>query len=426
MGEVENPAFTVIKLAQEEHEPSDGEADVAGGDDDLHGEVRLGAAAEFVAEFFGRGEMLDHIEDENHLHIVEGAGEGIRVEIGDVEFLERAGVVGKELVHADDATAELVERAAEVARAAAEIHDGGAGGHCGDGGGVRADEAGFREVVLVVVGDGLDIEVAAVDETVVLEEGDGGGVDDVHGVADAIDAADFVAVVGRYRNFVDACAGAEKLDDDLGVEVKHVRVEFEGNAAEGGGGVGLVAGVELGERGAEDEILVGGEGFITDPLIEGHAALAGVAGGQHARAQHDVGGAVGERRKEIGQHLGGVLSVAVEEGDVVEALFDGVVVAEFLVAAVALVHGVREDGEFVAVGAEAAEFVREGVGGVAGAVVDDEDLGFVAGQGGDAAEHLHDRRLGVVGDDEDEGARRAVGGHGRLNPKKISTVFLNV
>ena len=280
--------------------------------------------------------------------------------------------------------------------------------------------------MLVVVGDGLDIEVAAVDETVVLEEGDGGGVDDVQRVAEAIDAADFVAVVGRYRNFVDACAGAEKLDDDLGVEVKDVRVEFEGNAAEGGGGVGLVAGVELGERGAEDEILVGGESFITDPLVERHAALAGVAGGQHARAEDDVGGAVGERRKEIGQHLGGVLSVAVEEGDVVEALFDGVVVAEFLVAAVALVHGVREDGEFVAVGAEAAEFVREGVGGVAGAVVDDEDLGFVAGQGGDAAEHLHDRRLGVVGDDEDEGARRAVGGHGRLNPKNVSTVFLNV
>ena len=71
---------------------------------------------------------------------------------------------------------------------------------------------------------------------------------------------------------------------------------------------------------------------------------------------------MGERRKEIRQHLGGVLGVAVEEGDVVEALFDGVVVAEFLVAAVALVDGVSEDGEFVAVGAEAAEFVGECVG----------------------------------------------------------------
>ena len=143
MGEVENAAFTVIKLAQEEHKPSDGEADVAGGDDDLHGEVRLGAAAEFVAEFFGRREVLDDIEDENRVHIIEGAGEGIRVEIGDVEFIERAGVVGAELVHADHATAELVERAAEVARAAAEIDDGGAGGHCGDGGGHARDRHGI-------------------------------------------------------------------------------------------------------------------------------------------------------------------------------------------------------------------------------------------------------------------------------------------
>ena len=77
VGEVEDAAFVVVELAEEEHEAGDAEADVAGGDDDLDGEVRLGAAAEFVAEFLGGREVLDDVEDENDLHVVEGAnGEG--------------------------------------------------------------------------------------------------------------------------------------------------------------------------------------------------------------------------------------------------------------------------------------------------------------------------------------------------------------
>ena len=63
---------------------------------------------------------------------------------------------------------------------------------------------------------------------------------------------------------------------------------------------------------------------------------------EHPRPEHRVGLAVAQRPHQIGQALRRVLPVAVHQRDEVEAVLDGEVVADLLVAAVALVDRVEE------------------------------------------------------------------------------------
>ncbi len=65
----------------------------------------------------------------------------------------------------------------------------------------------------------------------------------------------------------------------------------------------------------------------------------------HARPEHGVGVAVHDRFDDVAHALGRVLTVAVEEHDDVPAVVEGVEVAGLLVAAVAEVLFVANDGE---------------------------------------------------------------------------------
>ena len=103
-----------------------------------------------------------------------------------------------------------------------------------------------------------------------------------------------------------------------------------------------------------------------------------------------------------GRHSGAYCPSPWTSATIVEALLDGVVKADLLIAAVALVdrveqnrHGKRHVGEFAG--------AFKGV--VRGGIVDNQDMGVVPRQGRvDAPEDVLDGRLGVVGDDEDEDA----------------------
>ena len=61
--------------------------------------------------------------------------------------------------------------------------------------------------------------------------------------------------------------------------------------------------------------------------------------------KHRVGLAVAQRAEQVGQAFRRVLAVAVEQRDEIEAVLDRVVVADLLVAAVALVDRIEEDRE---------------------------------------------------------------------------------
>ncbi len=92
-------------------------------------------------------------------------------------------------------------------------------------------------------------------------------------------------------------------------------------------------------------VLEGGEHLVAHPFVERHAAVERVLLVDHARTEDGVGVLFDERLEEDGQLFRRVLAVAVDEGDDVEALLDGVAVAELLVAAVALVHRIAQDGD---------------------------------------------------------------------------------
>ncbi len=109
------------------------------------------------------------------------------------------------------------------------------------------------------------------------------------------------------------------------------------------------------------------------------------------------------------------MAVAVEHDHGVEAAVEGVLVAEFLVAAVAAVGAVAKDQQ-LAVGVGIGEGLAGGF--IQTAVVHDiDDFDFAPDVVGDAVEGIRDEAFGVVGNDKDAeafsvGAKRLAAGGG--------------
>jgi len=170
-----------------------------------------------------------------------------------------------------------------------------------------------------------------------------------------------------------------------------------------GDAVQPVAGMELGELGAEHGVLERGEDPVADELVERHPALERAEAGHHPAAEHCVGGSLEQGLEETGELLGRVLPIAVDHRHHVEALGDGVGVADLLVSPVTLVVGVAKDGEGQ-LGVRLLVGLTDVEGPIARGVIDDEDLAIpvVEHRPGDPVQHLGERRLCLVGDDEDE------------------------
>ena len=260
------------------------------------------------------------------------------------------------------------------------------------------------ELEIVIQLRRIDVELRIVEKIDLAQARLGRGLEDIPRVTHPVDVADLVAVVGRDRQLRDAEFFQDELDDDLGIEMKILRVPLERNLRQRAGRVEPVAGMKLREPGAEHPVLEIGQDLVADPFVERHAAGAGGAFVDHARTEDGFGFAVDQRPEEGGKFFRRVLAIAMDERDDVEAVIDGVAVAELLVAAVALVLRGAQDGDlksrmFLLV----TQPVEESP--VARGIVDDQHLDAVLVQRGrDAAEHFLDRRLRVVGDDEDEDA----------------------
>src|ERR1022692_3937 len=100
---------------------------------------------------------------------------------------------------------------------------------------VRTVLTGF-ELILLVEGD-----AAAIAETGLLHPIGHDVLGDVGGVAQAVDIADLIAVVGGNRYFSDSHPGVVELDDDLGVEVEPVGVPLERDLLESTDQVGAIS-----------------------------------------------------------------------------------------------------------------------------------------------------------------------------------------
>ena len=191
-----------------------------------------------------------------------------------------------------------------------------------------------------------------------------------------------------------------KLDDDVRVKIEAQAVGRVGHPPQCGRAVGPVAAVQLAEARADQAVLRPGEDPVAGEFVEGHAALERAPFRQEAAAIHGVrAGGAGVFRQQVRQKLRRVLPVAVQQHDDVEALGECVVVAEALVAAVALVVRGLENFQ-----RRAGPLGRHRLlhGAVAGAVIDDKHLGELAADPvRDAPQHLVDVALGVVTNDED-------------------------
>src|SRR5439155_19730418 len=153
-----------------------------------------------------------------------------------------------------------------------------------------------------------------------------------------------IAVVCGNGELGDACASVEQLDDDLRVEVEVVGVQAIGDAAERLHRVDSIAAVELREAGAEEEVLDPREDPVTDELVEGHSAAQSREPVHHATPEDGVRHPLPQRPHEAWKNLGGVLPVAVEHGDEVEALGYRIRVADLLIASVPAIEPLTDQG----------------------------------------------------------------------------------
>jgi len=157
--------------------------------------------------------------------------------------------------------------------------------------------------------------------------------------------------------------------------------------------------VPLAERRACEPVLRRRQDLVADVLVEGHVAGQRRPALEHAGAEHRVGLPAHERGDHVADELGGVLPVAVEQDHDVPTVVERVLVSRLLVAAVAEVAGMPDDGDGDVV--ECVVGLGDSLGVVGREVVLDQDLGQLAARvGGNAVEHPRERRLRVVGDDE--------------------------
>ena len=142
--------------------------------------------------------------------------------------------------------------------------------------------------------------------------------------------------------------------------------------------------------------------LVAGPLVSRHPAAARRTTSCEAAAERGatVDGEAGQRPDVLRR----VLPVAVDHHDDVEAVVDGVSVAQLLVAAIALVDGVDEDRPAVA-DAQVGERRASGHRGLIGrCVVDDEDVDveLVVEVGWHPPDDVSDVPFGLVRRDEDE------------------------
>ena len=131
--------------------------------------------------------------------------------------------------------------------------------------------------------------------------------------------------------------------------------------------------------------------------------------------------ALAQRLGQGAEHLGRVLAVAVQQRHEVEAVLDRVMVADLLVAAIALVHRVVEHGHLEGdVSLPDADRLREGR--ILGTVVDDQDFDIIRIKqvDRDAPHHFIDGALGEIGDDENKKTQFRYVPMLRLSPRKTS------
>ena len=204
------------------------------------------AFVKLIEKLLGRGEVLDDIEHENNILIGYGQAVQAFVEVAKIKLVKPDIFEGKRVYAGDVASLELLERRSHVPAGAAKIEHAGMLRNDFECEGMRAGVFEFRGVMLKC--DRCTIVAAIVENAEFLETSLDGGDHYVECIAHAVDAADFIAVISRDRQFADFPLGEKhQLNDDFGIEMEVVGIALEGDGAQGIDRIKPVAGVEFAE-----------------------------------------------------------------------------------------------------------------------------------------------------------------------------------
>jgi hypothetical protein len=162
--------------------------------------------------------------------------------------------------------------------------------------------------------------------------------------------------------------------------------------------------MELRETGPQQAILDPRQDPVSGELVERHPSPEGGARRHHPRPHHHVGLAGENRHRQLLELFRRVLSVAVKQHHGIKTVIYGVLVADLLVAAIALVDRIEKDLD-VPLGVPALVLHPDLECPILRRVVDDQDAGVVLPHRlGNTVEDRREGTVGVVGDDEDEEA----------------------
>ena len=158
----------------------------------------------------------------------------------------------------------------------------------------------------------------------------------------------------------------------------------------------------------------GGQQLVSRVFIKGHPLLEGAPRDHHARPENRISFPGKDRRRQLCQALRSVLPVAMEQSHGVETFFDGVMEANLLISAIALLGRVVEHGQrkTLALAARQSRFFE---GLVLRRIVNDQDFAIVRGERGRyAGNHMLDGSRSIVGNDNDQQTFSALGKHDRF------------
>lgn len=167
--------------------------------------------------------------------------------------------------------------------------------------------------------------------------------DAVAGVRNAVDVADFVAVVSGNGNFVHAIATFEEFENNLSIKVPVARQLIEWNGAKRADGIGAIPGMEFGEAGADQAVLNERQNFVPKEFVERHMPAPRGAFNHHPRPHNHLGLPSFERRKQVLHNFRRILPVAMKENHDIQPALHGILISAPLVPAVHEIDGVLED-----------------------------------------------------------------------------------
>ena len=207
---------------------------------------------------------------------------------------------------------------------------------------MRTAETEFRSILIIPAIAGRAIKFSIVEYGEFLRARLQRCLRHIPSVFQSVHMTDLIAVICRDRQFLNPLPGEHKLDDDLRIEMKNVRIQVKRNALERVDTVNPITRMKFTQFRAQRPVLKSSQYFIADKFIKRHTTplrappLVNIRLPKTACASPATNGSTKFR-----QTFRRILSVSMDKGDEIEVPLDRKVETNFLIAAVSLIHRIE-------------------------------------------------------------------------------------